>query len=166
MTRTRVPFRPGCFALQSTTPRTGSRVTSAGNAGSTDRSPLETALILTPLGIATILTARFSERVLKALVTSGQADTADTFGWVVLTEKLEGLPPAKAKELLLAVSSGLPGSDDVREQIAGHFRTHYADHPHFQEILDASGLMGDQSPRRAVRTLLTCLSVEPGGYRP
>ena len=85
------------------------------------------------------------ERVLKALVAAGQAETADTLGWALLTERVETLPRRQANELLFAVASGVPDGKECRSSATEYFQEHYADHPHFPVIMEAAGLQGSQS---------------------
>jgi len=102
--------------------------------------------------------------ILEALVEADKLDLAETLAWTLLEYRLEQGPPAEALEAARTVVSAVPVSDQLRTQAAELYRTLHGTHPHFDRLLAASGLTGGQSPRRAFRTLDTCLAIEPDRY--
>ncbi|NQU74745.1 MAG: GreA/GreB family elongation factor [Planctomycetes bacterium] len=102
--------------------------------------------------------------VLTALVTADQLDTAETLGWELLAERAEQLAGEPLLSLAKSVVCCVPASDQLRSQ-AGHvYRGVFADNPDFDALLEASGLLSGQSPRRAFRTLETCLGIKEDNY--
>ncbi len=95
--------------------------------------------------------------VLSALCQQGEASRAASLGWAWLVMYKEQVPPAEAldlgRKLIMACAEG----DALREEILGLYRTVYGDRPGIEMLFEASGLAGAKSPRRALRTLDTCL---------
>jgi transcription elongation factor GreA len=89
---------------------------------------------------------------------------ADTLGWTLLEDRIESLPPEKALEVAQAILPALSGDDEIRSASADLYRKVHGEKEHFETIMDAAGLEGNQSPRRAVQTLDTCLAIGPGSY--
>lgn len=107
-------------------------------------------------------------KALETLVKTDRLNLAETLGQALLTQRTEQLAgPDKAKELLevaKAVVSGVAASDELRAQAGNIYHQAYPDHPHFDAILKASGLLSGQSPRRALRTLDVCLAIQAESY--
>ena len=102
--------------------------------------------------------------ILEALVEADKPDLAETLAWMLLEHRLEQRPPSEALDVARTVVSAVPASTELRSQAAALYRTLHGTHPHFDRLLAASGLTGRASPRRALRTLDTCLAIEPGRY--
>ncbi|MFW6065610.1 MAG: GreA/GreB family elongation factor [Planctomycetota bacterium] len=102
--------------------------------------------------------------VLKKLVEADELNTAETLGWALLAERAEKLPDERALDEAEAVVTAVPKSDELRAQAGEVLRRVYGEHEHFEPIFESAGLLSGQSPRRAFRTLRTCLSVQPGDY--
>ncbi len=105
--------------------------------------------------------------VLEAAVAAGQAEAAQTMAWALLAERAEAAgakPPAELLELARALLTAVPPSDELRTQAADLYRAAHAGKPHLDAIIEASGLLGVQSPRRALQTLDVCLAIGPGSY--
>ena len=103
-------------------------------------------------------------RVLEALVAGGHLNTAETLGWALMEERGEGLSPQEQISLVQVIVTAVQVSDQLRGQAAQAYRQHFSSHPHFEALLRASGLMSGQSPKRAFRTLDTCLKTREGDY--
>jgi hypothetical protein len=58
----------------------------------------------------------------------------------------------------------LPGTEELRKTVIEWYRQVYGQKENFKTFLAASGLNTHQSPRRAIRTLDTCLAITPGRY--
>jgi len=102
--------------------------------------------------------------VLEALVAAEQLDLAETLGWELLAERTEQLSGEALLEVAREVVSAVADSDELRGQAAELYRSVHGEHEHFDALLGASGLLEGQAPRRAFRTLRTCLAITPGGY--
>ncbi|MGC9453738.1 MAG: GreA/GreB family elongation factor [Phycisphaerae bacterium] len=102
--------------------------------------------------------------VLEKLVEAGELNTAETLGWALLAERAEKLSDERALEEAEAVVTAVPESDELRAQAGEVFRRAHGQHRHFEPIFEAAGLLSGQSPRRAFRTLRTCLGIGPGDY--
>jgi len=102
--------------------------------------------------------------VLEALAAADKLDLAETLGWMLLEDRAERHGPAEALEVAKAVVSAVAISDELRTRAAELYRQAHPGHEHLDDLLAASGLTSGQSPRRAFRTLETCLSVRPGQY--
>jgi len=102
--------------------------------------------------------------ILNAVVEAGQLDLAEMLASILLEDSLERGPADGALHAARIVVSAVPASGEFRSQAAELFRTLHGAHPHFDRLLAASGLTGNQLPRRALRTLDTCLAIEPGCY--
>ncbi len=102
--------------------------------------------------------------VLVLLVESGRLDFAETLGWALLADGTERLAPLDALEIAKVVVSSVPESDELRSLTGELYKQLYADNEHFESIFRNAGLMGRQSPRRALRTLDTCLALKSGMY--
>ena len=100
--------------------------------------------------------------VLEALAAADKLDLAETLGWMLLEDRAERHGPAEALEVAKAVVSAVAISDELRTRAAELYRQAHPGHEHLDDLLAASGLTSGQSPRRAFRTLETCLSVRPG----
>ncbi len=101
--------------------------------------------------------------VLEALVAAGKADQAEALAWSLLSEKVEQ-DPAAALVVAKAFLTAAPGSTELRKQTAELYRKLHGTKPNFDDLLKASGLQGNQSPRRALQTLETCLAITPGCF--
>ncbi|HET6428358.1 MAG TPA: GreA/GreB family elongation factor [Phycisphaerae bacterium] len=101
---------------------------------------------------------------LRAVADAGRADLAEMLGWTFLAEQAEQAPPADALEAVHAILPALSGSADIRAEAEQAYRRAYADHEHVEALLAKSGLAGEQSPRRALRALDTCLAAVSGRY--
>ncbi|MBN1943288.1 MAG: GreA/GreB family elongation factor [Phycisphaerae bacterium] len=100
---------------------------------------------------------------LQAFVEAGKAETAETLGWAMLEQSGQREPAdvlALAKAALLAV----PSSEELRKQTAELYKRVHGGREHFDAIYASAGLETGQSPKRALRTLETCLAVRPGDY--
>ncbi len=103
-------------------------------------------------------------RVLEALVAGGHLDTGETLGWALLEDRGGQLTADKQISLAQAIVAAVPVSDELRTQAAEIYRREFASHPHFEALMQASGLISGQSPKRAFRTLDTCLKAKEGDY--
>lgn len=102
--------------------------------------------------------------VLDALVEADQLDAAETLGWALLEQRCEDRDVDEAAATARAVVSAVPVSDELRAQAGEVYRRIHGGHEHFDTMLQASGLLSGQSPRRAFRTLDVCLAIRPGDY--
>jgi transcription elongation GreA/GreB family factor len=104
------------------------------------------------------------EAILASLLEADQTDLAQTLAWMWLEARVEAGDPAAALPAARAAVSASPDNADLRAQAADLYKEVHGDHPHLDALLAASGLTGNQSPRRALRTLETCLAITEGAY--
>ena len=100
---------------------------------------------------------------LGAFVAAGREETAETLGWSLLEAHADA---PKEHTLLLGSAAllGVPNSEELRNQTAELFKEVYGENENFEEIYKAAGLEAGQSPKRAIRTLKTCLELKVGMY--
>ncbi len=110
------------------------------------------------------LSAQEMAEVLESLVASGKADLAETLALTMLEERKAAMPPEEFKPLAVAAVAALPESSALREITADAYRRLHGDSSAFKEVLRASGLSGEQSVKRALRTLDVCLGIKPGSF--
>jgi len=102
--------------------------------------------------------------VLRNMIDAGRAAEAETMATTYLAESVEQRPPAEALDIARGVALAVPDSREVRKQTVELYRAVHGEHEHFGVFLAESGLEGDQSTRRAVRTLDTCLALKPASF--
>lgn len=103
------------------------------------------------------------QQVLSAFVEAGKGDSAETLGWALM-EQSAGLEPAEKLALAKAALLAVPDSEELRNQTAELYKQVHGGSENFKEIYDSAGLETGQSPKRAIRTLDTCLAIKPGDY--
>ncbi len=103
-------------------------------------------------------------QVLAVLTKRGKADSAGALGWTWLTGYREKADPADALALGRELMVACGDNPDLRNDVLALYRTVHADHPGLETLIEASGLIGGRSPRRALRTLDTCLKLKVGDY--
>ncbi len=101
---------------------------------------------------------------LDAMVAAERPDTAEMLAWMLLSEAVEQRPAEEALDVARKTLPALPGNDDLRTTAADLYARVHGEAEHFQSFMDASGLLANQSPRRAIRTLDTSLAALPGTY--
>lgn len=102
--------------------------------------------------------------VLEKLVEAGGLNAAETLGWALLAERAEKLSPDRALAEAEAIVTAVAESDELRAQAGEVCRRIFGQHEHFEPIFESAGLLSGQSPRRAFRTLRTCLNIKSGDY--
>lgn len=103
-------------------------------------------------------------QVLEALAGVKKEDLAETLAWALLADRAESAEPKAALELAQAAALAVPGAGEIRNQARDLYRKLYAGREELEPLLNASGLTGNQSPRRAFRTLDVCLGLKHGDY--
>ena len=100
--------------------------------------------------------------VLAALVRAGQADQAEMLGWTWLSDYRSHHDAAEALKLGMRLLAALPGSGQLRVDLAALYRVAWPDRA--DSALAASGLESGQTADRALRVLQTCATVKVGSY--
>ena len=101
---------------------------------------------------------------LEVLTKSGKGELAANLGWSWLTLRKEQASATEVLELGREVMIRCGDSPEMRKEILGLYREVYADRPELEKLIEASGLTGEKSPRRALRTLEICLNLKPGDF--
>jgi len=99
---------------------------------------------------------------LKSIVEAKQPDIAVMLASMLLADATEKQTPQEALDIARRLLPTLPGNTELREAAAKLYKEVYSEADHFDTFLDESGLEANQAPRRAIRTLDTCLAIKPG----
>lgn len=101
---------------------------------------------------------------LSILTKDGRTERAAALGWTWMETARERLQPADllalGRELILRCGD----NEEMRQEILRLYGEVFADRPELNRLIEASGLRGGRSPRRALRTLEICLGLEVGSY--
>ncbi|MEP0841923.1 MAG: hypothetical protein HRF43_04345, partial [Phycisphaerae bacterium] len=101
---------------------------------------------------------------LSVLTKDGRMERAAALGWTWLETARGRLKPtdllALGRELILRCGD----NEDMRKEILRLYGEVFADRPELDRLIEASGLRGGKSPRRALRTLEICLGLEVGAF--
>lgn len=101
---------------------------------------------------------------LEVLTKSGKGEMAATLGWSWLSTHKGQAGPNEVLDLGRELMVRCGDSPEMRQEILGLYREVYADRPELEKLIEASGMAGGKSPRRALRTLEICLNLKPGDY--
>jgi transcription elongation factor GreA len=99
---------------------------------------------------------------LEILTKNGKGELAAALGWSWLAAQKERSEPADVLNLGREIMLRCGDSTEMRQEILSLYREVHANRPEIQKLIDASGLSGDKSPRRALRTLEICLNLQVG----
>ena len=99
---------------------------------------------------------------LKLIVEAKQSDIAVMLASMLLSDASEKRSATEALDIARQLLPTLPGNSELRATAAKLYREVYSQVEHFDVFMDESGLESNQAPRRAIRTLDTCLSLSPG----
>ncbi|MBI5723489.1 MAG: GreA/GreB family elongation factor [Planctomycetes bacterium] len=102
--------------------------------------------------------------LMESLVQSDKAELARTLASTLLDEQKQSVPAAAALEMAKALLLALPDSPDIRKTTVELLGKVYGGRENFKAVLAASGLAGNQSPKRALRTIEVCLALGPEAY--
>lgn len=101
---------------------------------------------------------------LSILTKDGRAERAAALGWTWMESGRDRLKPAEllalGQELILRCGD----NEDMRKEILRLYGEVFSDRPELDQLIEASGLRGGKSPRRALRTLEICLGLKEGSY--
>src|SRR5262245_35900067 len=94
---------------------------------------------------------------LASLSQTGRGDQAATLAWTWLSTFKEKATPtdvlALGRELMVRCND----NEEMRKELLRLYEEVFADRPELKSLIEASGLKGGRSPRRALRTLEICL---------
>ena len=107
--------------------------------------------------------ARQLAAALEELVKAGHLDLAEMISLMYLDHHGDPDPKAKLAQIKI-LACAVPDSAELRSRAVATYRHIHAGLSHLEELLSLSGLTSKQSPRRAFRTLDTCLGALPGRY--
>ena len=103
-------------------------------------------------------------QVLQALTAGGHDETAATLAGMLLSECVEKLPADEALAVARVVLPAAPAGDELRIATADLYRLACTDPEHIGVFLNACGLEGKCSLRRAMAAMDICLGAGPGSY--
>lgn len=101
---------------------------------------------------------------LAGLAQAGRAEQASTLAWTWLSTFKEKASSADVLALGRELVVRCGDNEDMRKELLRLYEEVYADRPELQRLIEASGLKGGKSPRRALRTLEICLNLKEGDY--
>lgn len=101
---------------------------------------------------------------LSLLAKDGRTERAAALGWTWLETARDQLKPADLLALGREVILRCGDNAEMRKEIIRLYHEVFAHRPELELIMEASGLRGGKSPRRALRTLEICLAIEEGSY--
>jgi len=101
--------------------------------------------------------------VVESLAAAGRKETADELSALLLEERGD-LPPEELLAVTKRLVTACPESAALRARLAGLYRQVHAGKSYAAGLVEASGLQGGQSPRRALRTLDLCLGLQPDTF--
>jgi transcription elongation factor GreA-like protein len=101
---------------------------------------------------------------LSVLTKDGRTERAAALGWTWLETARERLKPTELLNLGQDLILRCGDNEDMRTEIIRLYAEVFADRPELEGLLEASGLRGGKSPRRALRTLEICLGLEVGSH--
>jgi transcription elongation factor GreA len=99
---------------------------------------------------------------LKLILDAKKPDIAVMLASILLTDASEKRTPQEALDIARDVLPILPGNPELRTVTAKLYKQVFAETEHFDLFMDESGLESNQAPRRAIRTLDTCLALKQG----
>ncbi len=102
--------------------------------------------------------------VLDALAKAGEGQRAAAMAWMWLTALRERCRPEEVIRLAKEMIINSSGSDQLRVEVAELYKQAYAGRPGIDSLIEASGLLGGKTPRRALRILDLGLHAVPGAY--
>lgn len=109
------------------------------------------------LEVATLLA------VAAALAHAGQPDSAEILAVMGLEAVGDSLTPSQRAHATRELLAAVPESPDLQKLALDAHRAAYADRPHLDAILAATGLSDGWASRRSLRVLEVCLGVKVGG---
>ncbi|MCD4823326.1 MAG: hypothetical protein K8S55_01855, partial [Phycisphaerae bacterium] len=102
-------------------------------------------------------------QVLESLVAADKAEMAETLGWAMLDAHADA-PKDQTLALARAALLAVPESQELRSQTVELYKAVHGPDGNFDKLWKSAGLDGGQSPKRAIRTLDTCLAIQPDKY--
>lgn len=105
---------------------------------------------------------------LEMMVAAGKSELAQTCAGMLMEERIGQAKTDETVRLAFdtarAALLAVPAAQSIRPQLAELYRKIHGKHPNFDALLAASGLLLTQSPKRAIRTLDTCLQLTGETY--
>ncbi len=102
--------------------------------------------------------------VLTELSRAGHAAQAEELAWTALEMLTSRHPPEELLAVAGAFLGAVEGSEEVRAQVVGLYRSAYADFEGIDNLIEEAGLGGGRPVRRALRTLDVCLNLKEGDH--
>lgn len=102
-------------------------------------------------------------QTLAAFVKSGKADLANTLARA-LVDAHDGSDNATQLRMAKSALLGVPQNAELRQQVIALYKDVYSGTENFDVIFKSAGLEGNQTPRRAIRTIDVCLQIKPGDF--
>ncbi|MEE9294675.1 MAG: GreA/GreB family elongation factor [Phycisphaerae bacterium] len=104
------------------------------------------------------------EPILNELAKQGKTEQAESLAWAAIESVTERCSPAEALDVCKPFLLTLNKSAELKQQATDLYLTVYADRDDLEALMEEAGIAGGRPPRRAIRTLDTCLTIKPGSY--
>lgn len=101
---------------------------------------------------------------LEAAVKGGQAALAETLAWAWLSAAKSKASADAALQVARELLLRLPSGEDLRTEVLTLYRQTHADEAHLEHWVQASGLAGGKSVKRALRFIDVGLNLKPGAF--
>lgn len=101
---------------------------------------------------------------LAILTKDGKDARAAELAWMWLSAEKERSDPGQVLALGQKISLKIKDNEDLRKELVRLYGEVYADRPELPRLLEASGLAGGRSVRRALRAMEICLAIKPGDF--
>jgi len=94
----------------------------------------------------------------------GKKDQASALGWTWLTSAREKAEPKDALAIGRELGVRCKDNEEIRQELLRLYEEVHADRAELTQLIEASGLAGGKTIRRALRTLEICLGLTVGDY--
>ncbi len=102
--------------------------------------------------------------LLEALAKQGQISEATTLAMTAMESLGERFEPADVLRAAGPMHLALSKKSELGEHVSGLYLKAYPDQDGLEALIEEAGVSGGRPPRRALRTMDVCLTVQPGSY--
>ncbi len=102
--------------------------------------------------------------VLDEMMERNKTKEAESLAWTTVATLSDKRSPEEAIKVAKAFLLRLKQATELKAQITELYRKIFADRDNLETLIEIAGIEGSRPPRRAIRTLDTCLAIQPGTY--
>ncbi len=103
-------------------------------------------------------------KVIEVLKEQDRVELAESLAWTAIESVQERASAEEALKFAQPVFMKLNKSSELRKQVTELYKQIFNGRDGLDELMEESGLTGGRPPRRAMRTMDVCLSIEPGTF--